>query len=348
MELTPRKKAILCSLIRTYIVTGEPVGSKTESLLRDIGVSSATLRNEMSDLCEMGYLMQPHTSAGRVPTNLGYRVYTDALRENMLVSDSTKRLINGLLTQALTDPENLPETASEILSDITGLPTIISSVRTDSCFVRRVEMSPMSRRSLIMVVLTSDGIARSRMCRLASDITTDKLMRIDYLIRKEIIGTPLDLFDNLFLNRLFEYCGDWVNDFAPILNTIFNIVKDIVNSRIRIGGRDNIARNFSNSDDVKGLLNFVSENKDFADVLFERADQPLSIVFGDRTGYKELAPVNLVVSKYYTSDTDYGFIGVIGPTRMNYEKLLPNIKYFAARFGDTMVQAIKDLNDWEG
>ena len=138
MELTPRKKAILCSLIRTYIVTGEPVGSKTESLLRDIGVSSATLRNEMSDLCEMGYLMQPHTSAGRVPTNLGYRVYTDALRENMLVSDSTKRLINGLLTQALTDPENLPETASEILSDITGLPTIISSVRTDSCFVRRV------------------------------------------------------------------------------------------------------------------------------------------------------------------------------------------------------------------
>ena len=193
-----------------------------------------------------------------------------------------------------------------------------------------------------------DMIVKDIMYAFASDITTDKVMRIDYLIRKEIIGTPLDLFDNLFLNRLFEYCGDWVNDFAPILNTIFNIVKDIVNSRIRIGGRDNIARNFSNSEEVKGLLNFVSENKDFADVLFERADQPLSIVFGDRTGYKELAPVNLVVSKYYTSDTDYGFIGVIGPTRMNYEKLLPNIKYFAARFGDTMVQAIKDLNDWEG
>ena len=199
-----------------------------------------------------------------------------------------------------------------------------------------------------MVVLTSDGIARSRMCRLSSDITTDKLMRIDYLIRKEIIGTPLDLFDNVFLNRLFEYCGDWANDFKPILNTIFNIIKNIVDSRIRIGGRDNIAHNFSNSEEVKGLLNFVSENKDFADVLFERADQPLSIVFGDRTGYKELAPVNLVVSKYYTSDTDYGYIGVIGPTRMNYEKLLPNIKYFAARFGDTMIQAIKDLNDWEG
>ena len=343
MELTPRKKAILCSLIRTYIVTGEPVGSKTESLLRDIGVSSATLRNEMSDLCEMGYLMQPHTSAGRVPTNLGYRVYTDALRENMLVSDSTKRLINGLLTQALTDPENLPETASEILSDITGLPTIISSVRTDSCFVRRVEMSPMSRRSLIMVVLTSDGIARSRMCRLASDITTDKLMRIDYLIRKEIIGTPLDLFDNLFLNRLFEYCGDcWVNDFAPILNTIFNIVKDIVNSRIRIGGRDNIARNFSNSEEVKGLLNFVSENKDFADVLFERADQPLSIVFGDRTGYKELAPVNLVVSKYYTSDTDYGFIGVIGPTRMEYGRIISTIKLFSENITEIVDMLIGD------
>ncbi len=348
MELTPRKKAILCSLIRTYIITGEPVGSKTESLLNDIGVSSSTLRNEMSDLCEMGYLFQPHTSAGRVPTNLGYRVYTDTLRENMLVSEATKRLVNGYLSSALTDPENLPENACEILSRLTGLPTIISSVKTDSSFIRRVEMAPMSRHSLIMVVITSDGIARSRMCRTSREISTDTLMRMDYLIRREIIGTPLDLFNNLFFEKLLEFFGDYSEEFLPIIKTVFNIVSDIISSRIRIGGRDMISKNFSNNDEVRDLLDFVSRNREFADVLFERADQPLSIVYGDRTGYKELAHVNLVVSKYYTSDNDFGYIGVIGPMRMNYEKLLPNIKYFAARFGETMVQAIKDLNDWEG
>ena len=202
MELTPRKKAILCSIIKTHIITGEPVGSKCETLLNDIGVSSATLRNEMSDLCEMGYLTQPHTSAGRVPTSAGYKVYIDSLRENMLISDSTRDMINKLLDQSFNDPESLQETAGEILSDLTGLPTIVSSIRTDSCYVRRVEMAPMSRHSLLMVMITSDGVARSRMCRSATELTTDKLMLVDHLISSEVIGNRSICSITLFLSAL--------------------------------------------------------------------------------------------------------------------------------------------------
>lgn len=347
MELTPRKKAILFSIIRTYIDTGEPVGSRTESLLRDIGVSPATLRNEMAELCEMGFLSQPHTSAGRVPTNLGYKEYIDNLSNNLLITDSTKRLINKLLDQSLIDPESLPENASEILSDLTGLPTIVSSVRSNCCYIRRVEMAPMSRHSLVMFIITSDGIARSRMCRTSMELTTDKLMMVDRIISQEVIGKSLDLFNNQFLKRLIAICGDYGLDFLPILSTLFDLVNEITKSRIRVGGRNNISTTLTSGIDSQKLLDFITNGDDFMNVLSE-TDSPLTIVYGDKTGYHELKPVNLIVAKYRTSDDGHGYIGVIGPTRMNYEKVLPSINYFASRFEDIMIQAIKDINDWEG
>ncbi len=347
MELTHRKKAILCSLVKTYIATGEPVGSRTDSLLRDIGVSPATLRNEMGDLCEMGYLSQPHTSAGRVPTNKGYKVYIDSLFDNLLITDSTKRLINKLLDQSLIDPESLPENASEILSDLTGLPTIVSSVRSNCCYIRRVEMAPLSRHSLVMFIITSDGIARSRMCRTSMELTTDKLMMVDRIISSEVIGKSLDLFNNAFLKRLISLSGDYGIDFLPILSTLFDLIKEIKNSIIRVGGRNNILNNFSNNIETQSLLDFITNGDDLLNVLSETSS-PLEIVYGDSTGYHELKPVNLIVAKYHTSNDGYGYIGVIGPTRMNYEKVLPSINYFASRFEDVMIQAIKDINDWEG
>lgn len=301
----------------------------------------------MSDLCDMGYLSQPHTSAGRVPTNAGYRVYIDSLKDDLLISDSTRRLINHLLDESLTDPESLPETAGEILSDLTGLPTIVSSVRSNSSYVRRVEMSPMSRHSLLMVILTSDGVARSRMCRTAMELTTDKLMMVDHILSREVIGQTLDQFNNAFLKRLIGLCGDYGVDFLPILSTVFELVKEIVDAQLRLGGREHLTASFANTAEAKQLLEFIKKNDVIYDLL-ERSDTPLAVVYGDGTGYKELAPVNMVIAKYYTSGSDFGYIGVIGPTRMNYESVLPHIRYFASRFGETMIQAINDLNDWEG
>lgn len=347
MELTPRKKAIICSLVKTYISTGEPVGSKTESLIKDIGVSSATLRNEMSDLCEMGYLIQPHTSAGRVPTNAAYRVYVESLQKDLLITDSTKRLINKLLDNSLSDPENLPENAGEILSDLTGLPTIVSSVTSDCCYIRRVEMAPMSRHSLLMFIITSDGMARSRMCRTSTDLTADKLIRADHLISSEVIGKSLDLFNNAFLKRLISMSGDYGVDFLPILSTLFGLVKDITESRVRVGGKHIISERFDNLPAARTAIDYLSGSDAILEVLSEMSE-PLEVVYGDRTGISELNPVNLIVARYNTSEDGCGYIGVVGPKRMDYEKVLPSINYFASRFASVMIQAIKDINDWEG
>ncbi len=347
LELSPRKKAIICSLVRIYIATGEPVGSKDDGLLRDIGVSSATLRNEMSELCEMGYLNQPHTSAGRVPTNAAYRVYVDSLSNELLITDSTKRLINSLLDKSLSDPEKLPETAGEILSDLTGLPTIVSSVTSDRCYIRRVEMAPMSRHSLLMFIITSDGIAKSRMCRTSTELTTEKLMRVDHLISSEVIGKTLNLFNNAFLKRLISMSGDYGIDFLPILSTLFGLIKEITDTRVRVAGKNALVSGFAHVPETRAAIDFLSGNASVLELL-DSVDKSLAVVYGDRTGIGELDPVNLVVARYKTSDNGCGYIGVVGPKRMDYERVMPSINYFAARFADVMIQAIKDINDWEG
>ena len=209
MELSPRKKQILAAIVKTYIETGEPVGSKALSQVLDLGLSPATLRNEMSDLCELGYLEQPHTSAGRIPTSAGYRLYIKQLMTPAQPDEETKAAIDDALESTVSDPERMVGTAGQVLADLTGLPALSATVANETAAVKRVEVIPMGRRSVLLVLITSDGAARSRLCRTDYPLSPGLLERFARLAAAEIEGAELSAFQPALLQTLVAGAGEY-------------------------------------------------------------------------------------------------------------------------------------------
>lgn len=344
MDLSERKKIILAALIRNFIKTGEPVGSKALIELTNLGVSSATLRNEMSELCELGLLEQPHTSAGRVPTSVGYSFYFDRLMNRRDVPDDLKRIIDKMLIDAAKDPENLASIAGQLLSDLTGFPAIMATVTRDEAYIRRVEILPMGSKTVLLLLITSDGLARSRICRSAFSLAPEILMRFDRLVSVNIIGTALSEFTPAFLQALVAENSHLALFITPLLSSIFEMVEELQSRSISVKGESNLMKCYSNEYDARAILELFTR-QELLFSLLAGTRQRTEVVFGDKTGISALKPSNIVVAKYDIGGEDIGRIGVVGPTRMAYEQLIPSLEYFAGRLGVVMTQAIRDLDE---
>ena len=344
MDLSERKRVILAALIKNFIKTGEPVGSKALLELTDLGVSSATLRNEMSELCELGFLEQPHTSAGRMPTSAGYSFYFDRLMNRREVPDDLKLIIDKMLSDAAKDPEHLSSVAGQLLSDLTGFPTIMATVTKSETYVRRVEILPMSAKTVLLLLITSDGLARSRICRSAFILAPDVLSQFDRLVAVNIIGTELSSFTPALLQSFVAKCGNLSLFMTPLLASVFEMVEDLQSKTINVKGESNLMKCYSNEYDARALLGLFTRQELLFSILAGTSDR-IEVVFGDKTGVDELRPSNIVVAKYNLGNEDIGRIGVLGPTRMAYEQLIPSIEYFADRLGVVMTQAIRDLDE---
>jgi len=344
MELSKRKRAILSALIRSYIDTGEPIGSKALCNILNFNVSSATLRNEMSELCEMGFLEQPHTSAGRIPTNSGYKLYVDSLMDRNSITPQMRAAIDSLLTEASHDPEHMASLAGQILSDLTGLPTLLTTISNGSAYVRRVELLPMGRRTILIVLVTSDGVARSRICRNNVDLTSDLIEIFDRMVSVQVVGTELVKFSQAFLQTLVAEAGQYALALTPLMTSVFEIISDINSSGLSFKGEATLISCYENETQAKAILNLIARQNVLMDILVG-VSLPVDIVFGDGTGIDELRPSNMVVARYRLGENDLGRIGVIGPTRMAYEQVIPGLEYFAKRFGVIMTQTMHDLED---
>ena len=344
MELSERKRIILAALIKYYIKTGEPVGSKSLLELTGLGVSPATLRNEMSELCDLGYLEQPHTSAGRQPTSVGYSFYFENLMNHREIPNDLKLIIDKMLSDAAKDPENLASVAGQLLSDLTGFPTLMATVTRDETYVRKVEILPMGRRTVLLLLINSDGLARSRICRSAFDIAPNVLSYFEKMVSESIIGIELARFTPAYLQSLVARCSDLSLFIMPLLSSVFEMVEELQSKSINVRGESNLMKCCSNEYDVRALLGLLAR-QDTLFPLLAGTQNDIEIIFGDQTGIDELKPSSIVVAKYRLGNEDIGRIGVIGPVRMAYEQLIPSIEYFASRLGSVMTQAKNDLDE---
>ena len=344
MELSERKKAVLAEIIRSYIRYGEPVSSKALCEMLDLGVSSATMRNEMSELSEEGYLKQPHTSAGRIPTNLGYRFFVADLMEKQPVSADMKSSIDNLLEKASHDPEHLMSVAGMILSDITGLPTIISASSNEEAYIKRAEALPVGRRMVMIALLSSDGQAKSRLCRTARDITPPMLARLDRILSAKAVGTAVSGFGSELFKTFIADSGEYALSLTPIIGSVFEMAEEIHSAKLAIKGESNLISFYKNEKDAKAVLDLVTEQQKFLS-LIEGMNDPVGVIFGSDTGIEELRPSNMVIAKYNLSGSVTGRIGVLGPTRMAYEQVIPGIKYFASKLSQVITDSLIDMEE---
>ncbi len=344
MDLSERKKIILASIIRYYIKTGDPVGSKSLLELTGLNVSPATLRNEMSELCELGYLSQPHTSAGRQPTSFGYSFYFRELMNRREVPYDLKLIIDNMLSDAAKDPENLASVAGQLLSNLTGFPTLMATVTKDETFVKRVDILPMGRRTVLLLLITSDGIARSRICRSAFNLAPDVLSHFDKLVSFYLVGTELQKFTPQLLQALVSRTGDLSLFLMPLLSSIFEMVEELQSKSVNVKGESNLMKCCDNENDTRALLSLLTRQDALFPLLTETKDD-IEIIFGDRTEVSELQHSSLVVAKYKIGTEEIGRIAVLGPNRMAYEQIVPTVQYFASQLGRVMTQAMRDLED---
>ncbi|MBQ1211005.1 MAG: heat-inducible transcription repressor HrcA [Clostridia bacterium] len=340
MVLTTRKEQILTALIEEYIRTGEPVGSKWLMDKMDSTVSSATIRNEMADLAAMGYLDQPHTSAGRVPTPQAFRLYVDKLMKKRKLSENTRRYIDERLERA-TDPDVLMEEASQILTETTGCAAVTTTPQEEQMLVRRVEVMVVSPHVVAMMLMTGSGVLRSRVCRLPLAVTTAQLTETVNLLNENFVGQPLSSVTLPAVQNLLLELGDSALVCAPLLTAFHELAQTCAEAEIRLKGQLNLLRSPDyHPDNARSLLGFLNEQEQLGRMLSGHTGG-LRVVLGNESLQPELAGSSIIVTRYAPRNIS-GSIGLIGPLRMDYATAIAELEYITQTVERILGQLIEE------
>ena len=331
MELTDRKKKVLRSIVDLYIRTAEPVGSKAISELPDMNYSSATIRNEMADLLAMGYLEQPHTSAGRIPSAAGYRLYVDELMADYRLSMDETKLLSASFDEKMQQVDKLMERVAKLVSQATDLPAISMAARNTAATVKRFELIMAGQGSIILVVMLSTDEVLNKLIKLPVQVEEMDLKLLSAVLNASMTELPLDAFTPDLLERVVRSAGN-----AAML---VPVVVDFTTDALRGKGGTNLA--------VAGQMRLLGQ-PEYRDVdkaqrvitsLDEEALSNLPAVMQNEHGTKvlvgpenvaqELKDTSVVMTKFDIGDGMQGMIGVVGPTRMDYAKVTARLSYFA-------------------
>jgi len=344
MELTPRKQAVLKAIVKAYIETGEPVGSKILTSLLENAPSSATLRNEMSELCELGLLKQPHTSAGRVPTAGGYKLYVDNLMSQNEINPQTAGYIDNALREQSLEPEEIPRFAAKVLTELTGLPAVSCLITDRPPKIKQIKLLPIGRFSFLLLVLTDDGRARNKILRCGKNLSDEANECFNNIYEAYIKYKTVDSLTKGYIQSLIARSGIYALELMPIFIGIFETATDIEERTLHLSG-ENALYNISGSEgEARRILSLIKSRDPFISIL-EDIDDSAGAIFGADTGYEELLRDTIIAAKFSTADKYKGYVGVIGPTRMSYDRIMPTVRYMAKRLTEIMTEAQKDMED---
>lgn len=343
MEMTERKEKILAAVVEKYIQTGEPVGSK--ALLDSIGlsVSSATVRNEMADLSEMGYLEQPHTSAGRIPSSQGYRYYVEHLMTLCDMTPSEKSIINSKLREASGEPQTLLERAGNILADLTHCAAVSTTPSEAQAVVKRIELVPVGTRTAMVVMLTAQGILKTRVCRTDGEITYDVAEHFYNIVKQNFIGKPASDITVARMQTLALSLGDKALTMIPLLVALCDLAEMSERTNLLLEGQSNLLGHKELEANAFELMEFLRRAEPLNRIFSQRTsgDGP-SVLIGKENLFRELQNSTMIFSKYSIGGHESGTLGIIGPTRVDYARLIPSIKYLTDVVGIILSDNMED------
>ncbi|MBE5766051.1 MAG: heat-inducible transcription repressor HrcA [Clostridiales bacterium] len=336
MQLDERKFMILKAIIDDYVMTGLPVGSRTISRKSGVGFSPATIRNEMSDLEELGYLDQPHTSAGRIPSNKAYRLYVDRLLNagNLSIEDSLK--IQEHLDKRAAQVEEVIRTAAQVLSDATHYTSIIVAPQAPALRIRRVQLVPITDNTALLIIVTNAGIVKDAVVRVPGDLTPDHLHAISTFLTEQLADKPIDQVRQCFHDVIHEL-SDHRRLLASVMNALETRIAQPRASDIIVGGSTNLL-NYPEYADIEKARNFLAvldSKEKLARLLRSRGGMEITIRIGKENEAPELQDCSLVTATYHIGSGTSGTLGVIGPTRMDYKRVITVLR--------TMAQTMSDL-----
>lgn len=338
-ELTDREKLILRSIIQQFILTAMPVGSRYITKKYDIGISPATVRNIMADLEEFGYINHPHTSAGRVPTDKGYRFYVDSLMEIQKIRSSEKGLINKGLDVESSETDEILRITSLILSSITKQLACVTYPKLDSGILTKLQIVTLSSSRLLIVISIKGGLVKTITLEINSQVNTNLLESVQDLLNERLSGLTFKEIRTTFKERFLDVDDEQkpvIRLFVESVDKIFKEASSVNN--LYVTGAGNIIKQpeFENPEKLPGIIELI-ENKDIIiHILDKGSDSHFDQVFisiGSENEDRKLDEYSFVSKEYKFGDT-FGTLGIIGPKRMEYSKVVAIVDYMTKMLSD--------------
>ena len=341
MELGKRKEMILAAIVEHYIKTGEPIGSKLLMQALPISVSSATIRNEMSELHEMGLLEQPHTSAGRIPSQVGYRYYIDNLMNTNQLSDEERLMIKTELEKSMGNPDKLLEKAGEMLARLTGCAAVATTPTDEGATIKHIELMPVGRRIAMIVMMTSSGIIKNGICKTETELTPDMVKCFYDKVGDCFIGHPVTDVGTVMIQTLVASLGENALAMSPLFVVLADIAAQAQQAEIRLEGEQNLLNHREYGSDIYEMMQFFDE-KDKLERAISESKKGLQVIIGRENMYRQLENSSMIISRYSIGGHDGGAIGIIGPTRLDYARLIPSIEYLTDLVGKMLTDTLEE------
>ena len=331
MELTERKKKVLRSVVDLYIRTAEPVGSKAVTELPDMKYSSATIRNEMADLTNLGYLEQPHTSAGRIPSPAGYRLYVDELMADYRLSMDETKSINESLEAKMQKVDKLVEKVAKLVSQATDLPAISMAARQGNATVQRFELIAAGAGSFILVVMLSNDDVVNKLIKLPLNVEESDLKILSALLNATMAEISVEEFTPALLDRVMRSAGAAASLVPVIVEFTTDTLRRQGNANMAVAGQMRLLSHpeYRNIDKAQRVINGLDEDALSNLPAVMQNAQGTKVLVGPENVAEELKDTSVVMTKFDIGDGMQGMIGVVGPTRMDYAKVTARLSYFA-------------------
>ena len=333
MELTERKKQILRAIVDSYIRTAEPVGSKTISQLPGMDFSPATIRNEMADLTSMGLLEQPHTSAGRVPSAAGYRLYVDELMQDYRLSMDETKTINQAMEVKMQEVDKMISQVGKLVSKMTDLPAYAVAARSSQRTVKRFDLILAEAGSFILVVMLSDNQVQNKLIRLPLDVSQEDLRLLSAVLNASLTELTADEITPELLAKVTRSAAGAASLVPVIVDYTVELLKK-THSEVYMTGQAKLLGQPEYHDVEKAQEVLTSLDEDvISNLPATLSSGTTQILVGPENVAKELKDSSVVITKFDIGDGMQGLIGVVGPTRMDYAKITARLSYFAENLG---------------
>ena len=328
LELDERKTKILDAIIRNYLATGEPVGSRTISKCSDLNLSSATIRNEMSDLEELGYIIQPHTSAGRIPSDKGYRFYVDHLMQE---KEREVSEMKDFVIEKTEKMEQVLRQVAKLLANNTNYATLVSAPSYIKNKIKFIQLSAVDENQLLAVIVMNNNIVKNQMIELTESLDNETLLKLNILLNTSLNGLALTEINLATIARLKEQAGihsSIVNDVLDALAQTFSEEEDL---QIYTSGATNILKypELTASESAAKLLSAFEEKEELVSLVTESLSDEetgIQVYIGNEAPIQTMKDCSVVTATYDLGEGVKGTIGIVGPKRMDYENVMHNLK----------------------
>ncbi len=336
MTLDDRKKKILLAIIKTYLDTGEPVGSRTISKIEGLELSSATIRNEMADLVEMGYILQPHTSAGRIPSDKGYRFYVDQLmaeKEQQIEGREREAdEMKDMLVEKADKMERLLKQVAKSLSVNTNYAAMISAPRYNVNRLKFIQLSRMEANRIVAVIVMEGNMIKNQIIDIPEPVDDETLLKLNMLLNTNLNGMAIEDISLSIIAKMKQQAGEQAGIISEVIDAVAESIKADEDLEIYTSGANNIFKYPELADNARAseIITAFEEKKQLTDIVYETLshsdEKGIQVYIGEESPVENMKDCSVVTATYELDEGIHGTIGIIGPKRMDYDKVLSTMK----------------------